>query len=376
MDALTPLALIRRLSMIFFSAIRPSIVRFSILFCFILLTPTRWVMAKPAPIPPPERVSPPITRHYDCSSYTKEFCCARLSDPADQSVCMAHYDPTLHQKITKIPYSVSDLSDTFPSTEPASGESPLSPSEALCILPGNCTLYIFDAQNPIPSSILPTTTPSASINATGYSNDNLTQTAVYYLPADFSMPYNSAFVGNLQGGRKPEFTVGFATSSEFVIRANNPFSTYLLAHIEVDSRGEHTPDGTLDFTGAGTVRMHNVKIVRNPNIGDNDEHLSTDFHAITLGCPNNTNPKYYFTNSEIDLTNFLKTFVGSFRRPAFSNYSGDAFHIKHCGHPGQGVATLQLKNTRIAFDFRIFPTDSPFPDRGDLRGSAFLFDVE
>ena len=254
----------------------------------------------------------------------------------DQTVCsqarMEEGFETLLTQVIKIPhtYNRQDIGD---------------------ILSQPNTLYIFDSDGPVES----------------LNSDFLVE---YGVMPGFQLPANSGLVGNNKGTmdgkpKRPEITLLNTenclprVSECHVLRANNAQGSYLLANIEIDSKGDnpmHTPDGVLDVLGARKVTLNNVKIVRDPA-------QSSEGHspfAVYMGCSfERPDPSYTIRNSEIDLRRLHSTVNNDV------SSLGDAFFITGCFNSG-ATATVTVQNTDVVID------DSVVHD-GELVSSGVMF---
>ena len=165
---------------------------------------------------------------------------AEGGDSEDVSVCRHYFnssslfsDTRPHSHVVKIPANLQNLFVTGDKNSP------------LPIMTQEGTLFIFDSDT-----------------EEGLPEDTLVE---YDLPKRFTLPSNSALVGNGKSGKKPEITIPDNASSDFIIQTDNQNADYLLADIEVDSR--EIPQllghsGVLDLKVAKTVTLDQVKIVR------------------------------------------------------------------------------------------------------------------
>ena len=279
----------------------------------------------------------------------REDCCAQLPDIDDQLACGKAFDTAIHRRVKKISWQLqaTNLNNVIVSESVGSGGGTTTGNR--CDLNDNCTLFIFDSAEDIASTSSPatestnTTTgePPTSASTSPLPSPLPDMPVIEYdLPLNFTMPFNSAFVGNRKGGRLPEITVENSGHSNFVITANDPQSSYLFRDIEVDSRAEQAPLGVMDLRGAGSVTLESVTVVRNP-VPDSASDDPDDIHAIRMGCPDNSNPEYRIIDSEIDLSLHRPKMIGNFR-PRFDHHTGEAFHFSNCGGEGEGSATLLL----------------------------------
>ncbi|MGI9275083.1 MAG: hypothetical protein ACR2PT_09610 [Endozoicomonas sp.] len=305
----------------------------------------------PTPSPTLEPAVPAMVEVFHCSGYSSlpgatpspavsTSCCTQL-DVMNRQACTGAFDPAIHRRIKTITgngagkvsleelFQVGPEPSVLPTATMASMEDP-------CILDdNNCTLFIFDSSAGKASSVttMPTPTPGASSGSLQVEYD---------LPLGFQMPFNSAFVGNRKGDRLPELTIIDSGNSAYVITASDPQSEYYFADIEINSRGSHTPMGTLDLRGAKSVTLKRATVVRDPNT----ETPSGIIHAITLGCPNGVSPQYRIVDSEIDIVRSYQ--VGGIFPINFR--TGDALYVTGCGGSGEGKANLKLSNTDVVID--------------------------